>query len=34
MGLSPLDTYAATAFLAVALSIFGRKVYLRLRYLL
>jgi Fe-S oxidoreductase len=33
MGLSPLDTYAATAFLAVALSIFGRKVYLRLRYL-
>src|SRR5436189_3466134 len=33
MGLSPLDTYAATAFLGVALSIFGRKMYLRLRYL-
>ena len=33
MGLSPLDTYAATAFLAVTLAIFGRKMYLRLRYL-
>src|SRR5437773_12358465 len=33
MGLSPLDTYAAAAFLAMALSIFGRKMYLRLRYL-
>ncbi|HTD81076.1 MAG TPA: hypothetical protein VK723_02880, partial [Thermoplasmata archaeon] len=33
MVLSPLDTHAAAAFLAVALSIFGRKVYLRLRYL-
>src|SRR5436190_20457905 len=33
MVLSPLDTYAAAAFPAVALSIFGRKVYLRLRYL-
>src|SRR3989449_5315926 len=33
MGLSPLDTYAVTVFLAVALSIFGRKLYLRLRYL-
>src|SRR6267378_3663220 len=33
MGLSPLDTDAAAAFLAVALSIFGRKMYLRLRFL-
>src|SRR2546428_10028796 len=33
MGLSPADTYAVTVFLAVALSIFGRKLYLRLRYL-
>src|SRR3989442_1918026 len=33
MGLSPPDTYAVTVFLAVALSIFGRKLYLRLRYL-
>src|SRR3989442_9467151 len=33
MRLSPLDTYAVTVFLAVALSIFGRKLYLRLRYL-
>src|SRR5436189_2779498 len=33
MGLSPLDTSAATDFLGVALSSFGRKMYLRLRYL-
>src|SRR3989442_6827241 len=33
MGLSPIDSFAAAAFLAVALSIFGRKMYLRLRYL-
>src|SRR2546422_9710759 len=33
MGLSPLDTYAVTVFLGVDLSIFGRKLYLRLRYL-
>src|SRR6267143_6043486 len=33
MGLSPLDTYAVTVFLAVALSIIGRKLFLRLRYL-
>src|SRR5881396_1992058 len=33
MGLTPFDTYAVTAFLAVALSIFGRKMYVRLRYL-
>lgn len=33
MGLSVLDTYAVTIFLAVSLSIFGRKMYLRLRYL-
>ncbi|MGI0149102.1 MAG: heterodisulfide reductase-related iron-sulfur binding cluster [Thermoplasmata archaeon] len=33
MVLSPADTVAATIFLAIALSIFGRKMYLRLRYL-
>src|SRR3989441_2723807 len=33
MALSPVDTYAVSLFLAVALSIFGRKMYLRLRYL-
>src|SRR5213596_4145753 len=33
MALTALDTVVVTAFLAVALSIFGRKVYLRLRYL-
>src|SRR2546427_11175103 len=33
MALTALDTVAVTAFLAVALSIFGRKMYLRLRYL-
>jgi len=33
MVLSTVDTYAATIFLALTLSIFGRKVYLRLRYL-
>src|SRR3989449_808255 len=33
MALTALDTVAATAFLAVSLSIFGRKMYLRLRYL-
>ncbi|HKW42662.1 MAG TPA: (Fe-S)-binding protein [Thermoplasmata archaeon] len=33
MALSVLDTYAVTIFLVVALSIFGRKMYLRLRYL-
>src|SRR2546425_13238086 len=31
MALSPVDTYAVSLFLAVALSIFGRKMYLRLR---
>src|SRR5881396_4387545 len=33
MVLSPAETYVATLFLAVTLSIFGRKLYLRLRYL-
>src|SRR6266566_2293027 len=33
MVLSPTETYVATLFLAVTLSIFGRKLYLRLRYL-
>jgi Fe-S oxidoreductase len=33
MALTAVDTYAVTAFLAVSLSIFGRKMYLRLRYL-
>src|SRR5437016_1246704 len=33
MVLSALDTYAATLFLVVSLSIFGRKLYLRIRYL-
>src|SRR3989475_1936668 len=33
MVLTALDTVAVTAFLAVSLSIFGRKMYLRLRYL-
>src|SRR2546421_8521883 len=33
MVLSAIDTVAATVFLAVCLSIFGRKMYLRLRYL-
>src|SRR2546425_12633581 len=33
MALIALDTVAVTAFLAVSLSIFGRKMYLRLRYL-
>ncbi|TLZ75855.1 MAG: (Fe-S)-binding protein [Methanobacteriota archaeon] len=33
MVLSPTETYVATLFLAVTLSIFGRKMYLRLRYL-
>src|SRR5437867_4458297 len=33
MVLSPAETYVATLFLAVTLSIFGRKMYLRLRYL-
>src|SRR5437773_4616335 len=33
MALTALDTAAVTAFLAVSLSIFGRKMYLRLRYL-
>src|SRR2546425_3543288 len=33
MGLSPIDSFAAAAFLAVALSIFGRKMYIRVRYL-
>src|SRR5256886_6745430 len=33
MALTALDTVVVTAFLAVALSIFGRKMYLRLRYL-
>src|SRR2546422_8112099 len=33
MGLTALDTSAVTLFLAVALSVFGRKLYLRLRYL-
>src|SRR2546429_7262096 len=33
MVLSVLDTYAATLFLVVSLSIFGRKLYLRIRYL-
>jgi len=33
MVLGPLDTYAVTAFLAIALGIFGRKMYFRLRYL-
>jgi Fe-S oxidoreductase len=33
MALTALDTYAVSAFLAVSLSIFGRKMYLRLRYL-
>src|SRR3990172_8549782 len=33
MVLSTVDTYAVTIFLALTLSIFGRKVYLRLRYL-
>src|SRR5436853_4650413 len=32
MVLSALDTYAATLFLVVSLSIFGRKLYLRIRY--
>src|SRR5213594_3799718 len=33
MVLSALDTYATTLFLVVSLSIFGRKLYLRIRYL-
>src|SRR3989475_11929177 len=33
MVLSALDTYAATLFIVVSLSIFGRKLYLRMRYL-
>src|SRR3989441_1165547 len=33
MVLTALDTIAVTVFLAVSLSIFGRKMYLRLRYL-
>src|SRR2546425_789140 len=33
MVLSALDTYAATLFIVVSLSIFGRKLYLRVRYL-
>src|SRR5205809_1604082 len=33
MVLSALDTYAATLFIVVSLSIFGRKLYLRIRYL-
>ncbi len=33
MVLSPTETYVATLFLAVTLSIFGRKMYFRLRYL-
>ncbi|HYT00191.1 MAG TPA: (Fe-S)-binding protein [Thermoplasmata archaeon] len=33
MVLSALDTYAVTVFLAIALTIFGRKMYFRLRYL-
>src|SRR3989442_2174997 len=33
MALTALDTIAVTVFLAVSLSIFGRKMYLRLRYL-
>src|SRR2546428_4721925 len=33
MALTALDTLAVTAFLAVSLSIFGRKLFLRLRYL-
>src|SRR3989475_2234984 len=33
MWLRPIDSFAVAAFLAVALSIFGRKLYLRLRYL-
>ncbi|HWM50593.1 MAG TPA: hypothetical protein VNO76_04505, partial [Thermoplasmata archaeon] len=33
MVLSAVDSVAATVFLAVCLSIFGRKMYLRLRYL-
>src|SRR5438105_6169520 len=33
MVLSALDTYAATLFLVVSLSISGRKLYLRIRYL-
>src|SRR5205807_1618214 len=31
--LSALDTYAATLFIVVSLTIFGRKLYLRIRYL-
>ncbi|MEK6838172.1 MAG: hypothetical protein AABY08_00340, partial [Candidatus Thermoplasmatota archaeon] len=33
MAVTPLDTYTVTAFLAVALGIFGRKMYYRLRFL-
>src|SRR5207237_9429468 len=33
MVLSALDTYAATLFIVVSLTIFGRKLYLRIRYL-
>ncbi len=33
MVLSALDTYAATLFIVVSLSIFSRKLYLRIRYL-
>ena len=33
MGLSSLDTYGAAAFLVIALSVFARKMYFRLRYL-
>src|ERR671930_1794681 len=33
MMLSALETEVATAFLVVALAVFGRKMYLRLRYL-
>src|SRR6058998_908623 len=33
MALTALDTVAVTAFLVVSLSIFGRKLFLRLRYL-
>ncbi|HLA46097.1 MAG TPA: heterodisulfide reductase-related iron-sulfur binding cluster [Thermoplasmata archaeon] len=33
MAVTPLDTYAVTAFLAVSLGIFSRKMYYRLRFL-
>ncbi len=33
MAVTAVDTYAVTAFLVVALTVFGRKMYLRIRYL-